>query len=65
MSCLGFTGADVAAREKAAGYAVMQGATEVLVGGGTPMQAVVGTHPGGEINLDWSFTTGTAKPFGQ
>jgi hypothetical protein len=26
---------------------------------------VVGTHTGGAVNLDWSFTTGTAKPFGQ
>jgi hypothetical protein len=40
MSCTGFTGADVAAREKAAGYSAM-GATEVLTSyGNMPVQAV-------------------------
>jgi uncharacterized protein YkwD len=41
MSCTGFTGADVSAREKAAGYPVDQGVTEVLTTGGNPMEAVV------------------------
>jgi uncharacterized protein YkwD len=40
MSCMGFTGADVAAREKAAGYSAA-GATEVLTSyGNKPLQAV-------------------------
>jgi uncharacterized protein YkwD len=40
MSCMGFTGADVAAREKAAGYSAT-GATEVLTSyGNMPVQAV-------------------------
>jgi hypothetical protein len=40
MSCMGFTGADVAAREKAAGYSAI-GATEVLTSyGNMPVQAV-------------------------
>jgi hypothetical protein len=40
MSCMGFTGADVAAREKAAGYSAL-GATEVLTSyGNMPVQAV-------------------------
>lgn len=40
MSCMGFTGADVAAREKAAGYSAL-GATEVLTSyGNMPAQAV-------------------------
>jgi hypothetical protein len=42
MSCMGFTGADVMARVKAAGYAGNAGITEVLTTGGTPEQAVMG-----------------------
>jgi hypothetical protein len=40
--CMGFTGADVFARVKAAGYSGMAGVTEVLTQGGTPEQAVMG-----------------------
>lgn len=40
MGCMGFTGADVAAREKAAGYSAL-GATEVLTSyGNKPLQAI-------------------------
>jgi hypothetical protein len=42
MGCMGFTGADVLAREKAAGYPGGIGVTEVLTQGGTPDQAVMG-----------------------
>lgn len=42
MSCMGFTGADVQARVKAAGYSGLAGVTEVLTQGGTPEQAVMG-----------------------
>jgi uncharacterized protein YkwD len=42
MSCMGFTGVDVQAREKAAGYNSAMGVTEVLTTGGTPEQAVKG-----------------------
>jgi hypothetical protein len=42
MSCMGFTGADVGSRVKAAGYMGLAGVTEVLTQGGTPAQAVQG-----------------------